>query len=56
MKKLVMIMLTVGAVAGVGIFLSWLVNWLCEDMGRYMLGLGVLAYVLYRIGKKEFGE
>ena len=33
-----------------------LAEWLCADAGRYMLGIGILVYVLYRFFKSEFSE
>lgn len=31
-------------------------EWLMEDNGRYLLGIGILGYILYRCFKAEFGE
>lgn len=43
-------------ILGIITLLSWLVEWLCADMGRYILGLGIFIYILYRMFKSEFGE
>ena len=44
------------AIAGLILSIIAIVEWLCADMGRYMLGLGIFIYILYRIFKSEFGE
>ena len=43
-------------ILGIIALLGWLVEWLCADVGRYMLGLGIFIYILYRMFKSEFGE
>ena len=48
----------VGAVIVLGIFalIGWFVEWTCADMGRFVLVIGILVYVLYRFFKSEFSE
>lgn len=50
--SLVLGSILVGVIAIVGS----LVEWLCADTGRYMLGLAIIGYGVYRCFKAEFGE
>lgn len=60
MKKIVKMLLgtivlgaiIVGALGVIG-FVS---EWLMEDNGRYLLGMGILGYIVYRCFKAEFGD
>lgn len=56
MKKLLIIVGLLVIVTIGGCLLSGLVNWLVADIGRFVLGLIIGAYVLYRIGKSEFDK
>ena len=49
--------LALGAIlVGIIALVGAMVEWFCADGGRYMLGLGIMGYVLYRCFKAEFGE
>lgn len=60
MKKLLKGIFSIAILAtiilGVIALINLLTEWLCADAGRYMLGVGILVYVLYRFFKLEFGE
>ena len=45
-----------GLVLGVIASFGWLVNWLCADSGRFVLGMIIGIYGIYRMFKAEFGE
>lgn len=53
-KNLIIVVLGIVGIVLCGCLLSGLVNWLIADTGRFILGLLISGYVLYRIGKKEF--
>ena len=60
MKKLLKGIFSIAILAtiilGVIVLINLLAGWLCADAGRYMLGVGILVYVLYRFFKLEFSE
>lgn len=55
-KFMLQVLVLGSVILGIITLLGWLVEWLCVDMGRYMLGLGIFIYILYRMFKSEFGK
>lgn len=56
LKELFSIAILATIVLGVIALINLLIEWLCADVGRYMLGMGILIYILYRFFKSEFSE
>lgn len=60
MKKLLKGIFSIAILAtiilGVIVLINLLAEWLCADVGRYVLGIGILVYILYRFFKSEFSE
>ena len=60
MKKLLKGIFSIAILAtiilGVIALINLLTEWLCVDVGRYVLGVGILVYILYRFFKSEFSE
>lgn len=49
--------LVLGSVlVGIVAIIGSLVEWLCADAGRYILGLVIISYGVYKCFKAEFGE
>lgn len=43
-------------ILGIMWLLGTIMNWLCEDMGRYILGMIILIYIVYRQIKEELDK
>lgn len=54
--KLIVVALSVGAIFGVICLIGNLVNWTCADIGRFILFIGIMVYVIYRLMRKEFDK
>lgn len=44
-----------GIIIGIMTLLGNLVEWLCADTGRYLLGLIIGVHAIYKMLKKELG-
>ena len=53
--KIIIGALEVGVIAGIIALIENLVQWLCADTGRYLLGLIIGIYAIYKMLKKELG-
>ena len=47
--------LEAGVIVGTIALIENLVQWLCADTGRYLLGLIIGVYAIYKMLKKELG-
>lgn len=60
MKKLVKLLLgsilLLGIVLGAICLIQAIVNWTCADMGRFILFISIMVYIIYRLIRKEFDE
>lgn len=60
MKKLVKLllgsMLLLGIILGAICLIQAIVNWTCADIGRFILFIGIMVYVIYKLMRKEFDE
>ena len=43
-------------ILGIIALLGWLVDWLCVDKGRFILGLIILGYIVYKLMKEELDK
>ena len=55
-KNLAMVLVGLGGFVAIGNAISWLVEWLCADNGRFILGMIIMAYVGYQMLKEILGE
>ena len=53
--KIIIGVLEAGVIVGVIALIENLVQWLCADAGRYLLGLIIGVYAIYKMLKKELG-
>ena len=53
--KIIIGVLEVGVIVGIIALIENLVQWLCADTGRYLLGLIIGIYAIYKMLKKELG-
>ena len=53
--KIIIGVLEAGVIIGIIALIENLVQWLCADTGRYLLGLIIGIYVIYKMLKKELG-
>ena len=53
--KIIIGVLEAGVIIGIIALIENLVQWLCADTGRYLLGLIIGIYAIYKMLKKELG-
>lgn len=53
--KIIIGVLGAGVIVGIIALIENLVQWLCADAGRYLLGLIIGVYAIYKMLKKELG-
>lgn len=55
-REIIVSIILVGILLGIIWLLGTLVNWLCVDRGRFVLGMIILIYAIYRQLREELDK